>query len=262
MNNLTHRIIMLVVLAMVGIMSIRLMVVLIPQRSQDIDVAAGSSYLASRENAEYTEPSPTPVPTDSSAATSGTETSSEFLEIKDKNFKAAFKDIYICGDSVVKAIAEYKYLDDDHVIAKIGVGTAHLKNHMDEIVAKKPKYLILHYGVNVMETPEGAGPFIKNYKACIEELKRRLPDTKIFVDSIFPVTEKAYKQSPGTKYVSYYNDKLDEMAWELGVYFINHTPQFESFTKNYYEGDGIHPIARYYPEKYLPFVYTEVMKAQ
>ena len=257
MQSLIHRIFLIVVAVAVGIMSIRLLVVLIPQRASDVDIAAGSSYLAERANADYTEPSPTPVPT----VPVITQTNG-FMEIKDKNYKAAFKDIYICGDSTVKAISEYKILDEEHIIAKIGVGTAHLKKHMDEIVAKKPKYLILHYGVNVMDSPENVKYFINSYKECIEELKKRLPDTKIFVDSIFPVKEKAYKQSPGTKYVDFYNDKLDEMAWELGVNYINHTPQFESFEKNYYEGDGIHPIPKYYTEKYLPFVYTEVMKSQ
>ena len=50
------------------------------------------------------------------------------------------------------------------------------------------------------------------------------------------------------------------MTQELGVHYIDHTPQWAAFEKNYYEGDGIHPVYSYYKEKYLPYIYTEVMK--
>ena len=100
----------------------------------------------------------------------------------------------------------------------------------------------------------------RHFAAEAAALQEKLPDTVIFVDSIFPVQPKAYKQAPGTKNVDYYNQKISEMCAELGVHYINHTPLWENYQKDYYEGDGIHPIYSYYTEQYLPYIYTEVMK--
>lgn len=257
MINRFGKVILLVVAVAILTMSIRLFVVLIPKRPADIDTSAGVSYLAERETAIYTEPTPSPTPTEAPT----TPTTEAYMDIMDENYRATFKDFYFCGDSIVEALSGYDILDSYHVIAAIGVGTSHIDKNLSYIVASHPKYLILHYGVNVIDGPDYADIFISNYKSSIQKLMEQLPDTEIFVDSIFPVQEKAYKQSPGTKYVDLYNEKLYEMTQELGVHFIDHTPQWQAFDKNYYEGDGIHPIYAYYKEKYLPFIYTEVMKA-
>lgn len=249
-----NKVMLLIAAVVVTVMSIRLLTVLVPQRAAAIDESAGISYLAERETAIYTEPSPTPVPTEETAAPV------TFYEIKDNNFKAAFKDIYFCGDSITLAMYEYEILDVYHVTAAIGVGPSHIDRNLSYIVDLHPKYLVLHYGVNVMGSESDAIPFCENYKASIEAIQEKLPDTVIFVDSIFPVQPKAYKQAPGTKNVDYYNQKISEMCAELGVHYLNHTPLWENYEKNYYEGDGIHPIYSYYKEQYLPYIYTEVMK--
>ncbi|MBR3248379.1 MAG: hypothetical protein IKG03_08295 [Clostridiales bacterium] len=254
MKNIFNKVFLLVVALAVTVMSIRVLTVLIPQKAAAIDPSEGIAYLAERETAVYTEPSPTPVPTEPTAE------SVTYYEIKDNNFKAAFKDIYFAGDSITEAMYEYGILDLYHVTAAIGVGTSHIDRNLSYIVDLNPKYLVLHYGVNVMGSESDALPFIENYKASIEKLQEKLPDTVIFVDSIFPVQPVAYKQAPGTKNVDYYNQKISEMCAELGVHYLNHTPLWENYEKNYYEGDGIHPIYSYYTEQYLPYIYTEVMK--
>lgn len=254
MKGIFNKVILLIVFVAVAVMSVRLITVLVPQKAQSIDPSEGIAYLSERETAIYTEPSPTPVPTE---PTSETVT---YYEIKDNNFKAAFKDIYFCGDSITQAMYEYGILDIYHVTAAIGVGPSHIDRNLNYIVALNPEILVLHYGVNVMGSESDALPFIENYKKSIEALQEQLPDTIIFVDSIFPVQPVAYKQAPGTKNVDYYNQKISEMCAELGVHYINHTKMFENYEKDYYEGDGIHPVYSYYIEQYLPYIYTEVMK--
>lgn len=254
MRGIFNKVVLLIAALTVTGMTVRLLTVVIPQKARAVDPSAGIAYLAERETAIYTEPSPTPVPTEPTAE------SVTYYEIKDNNFKAAFKDIYFCGDSITQAMYEYGILDIYHVTAAIGVGTSHLDRNLSWIVDLKPKYIVLHYGVNVMGSESDALPFIENYKTSIEALQEKLPDTVIFVDSIFPVQPKAYKQAPGTKNIDYYNQKISEMCAELGVHYINHTPLWENYEKDYYEGDGIHPIYSYYTEQYLPYIYTEVMK--
>ena len=87
-----NKVVLLIVAVTVGIMFIRLLTVIIPQKHTSIDPSAGISYLNERETAIYTEASPTPEPTQAAAPVEA-----GFYEIKDNNYKAAFKDIYICS---------------------------------------------------------------------------------------------------------------------------------------------------------------------
>lgn len=186
----------------------------------------------------------------------------QFYEIEDGNYRAAFDDIIIAGDSLVEAIEEYGILDDDQVLAEIGAHTWHLSSVTDRIVASNPRYLILHYGENELDEEDNAVYFISRYKACIERLKEELPDTEIFVGSIFPVQEKAHYSEPYTVNIPYYNELLKEMAEELDVHFIDYDQWWETFDIDYYEPDGIHPVRSFYTDEYLPYVYNYVLNAK
>ena len=117
----------------------------------------------------------------------------------------------------MKALTEYSILDKSQVIAEVSVGTEHLEKNMGTIVARNPQYLVLHYGENELDHMDRAPYFIKSYKECLLTLKQRLPNTKIFVDSIWPVTAKANEREPLTKYIPDYNKLIKEMCKEVGL---------------------------------------------
>lgn len=263
----------LVLVLAVCLMFIRLLSVVLPQEENEIDTSAGMSYLAGTEQTEITESLISEMTTSVSEQTTETETvpetseettpeTTQYYEIKDGNFRAAYDDIIIAGDSLVKAIAEYGILDDDQVIAEIGAHTRHLSSVTDQIVYSNPKYLVLHYGENELDEEANAPYFISRYKECIIRLQEELPDTEIFVGSIFPVQEKAHRSEPYTVNIPYYNELLKEMSEELGVHFIDYDPWWETFDTDYYEPDGIHPVMRFYTEQYLPYVYNVVMNTK
>lgn len=271
---------LLIVVLAACIMFIRLANIIIPDEEKEIDTSAGISYLAETESydpdALRTEgmqgtSCQTATPSSSAEMTSSetsetsettAETELEILEIKDGNFRAAFDDIIIAGDSIVEAISAYGILDDDQVLAEIGAHTWHLSKVTDQIVSSNPKYLILHYGENELDELEMAPYFIGRYRECIETLKEELPDTVIFVDSIFPVQEKAYNSEPYTVNIPYYNELIREMADDLDVIYIDYDPFWEALETDYYEPDGIHPVMSFYTEEYLPYVYTVAMTSK
>ncbi len=262
------------------IMFIRLANIIIPDEEKEIDTSAGISYLAETESYEpdalrtegmqgtscqtATPSSSADMTSSETSETSETtaETELEILEIQDGNFRAAFDDIIIAGDSIVEAISAYGILDDDQVLAEIGAHTWHLSKVTDQIVSSNPKYLILHYGENELDELEMAPYFIGRYRDCIETLKEELPDTVIFVDSIFPVQEKAYNSEPYTVNIPYYNELIREMADDLDVIYIDYDPFWEALETDYYEPDGIHPVMSFYTEEYLPYVYTVAMTSK
>ncbi|MBR5427440.1 MAG: hypothetical protein IK118_03760 [Clostridia bacterium] len=176
------------------------------------------------------------------------------------NFRPAFKDIIISGDSIVKAIWEYNVLDKSQVLAEISAGANYLNKIADDLVAANPAYLILHYGENeVVESESQAQSFIASYKSAIQNLQQRLPYTKIYVDCIFPVKEFSFKKEPYLVNIPRYNELLQQMAAELGVPFLDYTNVWNSYEKNYYDADGIHPIKSYYTEQYLPYILTQLV---
>ncbi len=252
MNKKRYKIVIVLLIAAIGVMSIRLFIAVMPFKAESTDTKQGVDYIVSREklNAAHEENSIREMSED------------EIYEkaLAEGNFRKAFSNIVISGDSIVKAIAEYGYLDYDRVIAEIGGNTSYLMGLSDKIIKANPKYLVLHYGENEVESKEHAVSFIIQYKKCITHLKEKLPGTKIFVESIFPVTKKACTREPNLVNIAYYNTKLKKMAEELGVNYLDYTQVWKKYPKYYYDADGIHPIGIYYSEQYLPYIFAEVRK--
>jgi len=274
MQSVFNKVMLVIVALVVGAMSFRMVTFFVPQNKVDVDTSAGVSYLSALQTAEEFEITTETIPPTTEETTSETteETTAEpdpvFEEnptattrkgiIAKNNFRAAYKDTIIAGDSLVQALTEYSILSNKTVYAQVGASTAHLKKNTDKIVNAKPKYLILHYGENELDDKKRAPNFIKRYKSCIKTLKQKLPDTEIYVDSIFPVMDKAHKLEKYTVNIDYYNELIRDMCEELDVHYIDFDPLWASFEKNYYDNDGIHPVKKFYTEQYLPFVYGEV----
>lgn len=241
----------------IGILSIRLFVVFIPQKAETADTAEGIKYLASLDKVDAKQAEETVRK--AREKYSGAEQRKKIAKaIKEGNYEYAFQDIIIAGDSIVKAINEYGILSSSQVIAEVGAGTAYLEDVTGDIVAANPKYLILHFGENQLAGKDYADEFASIYGECIKTLKAKLPNTKIYVDSIFPVQEKAFGSEPVLRNIPEYNEAIKDMCKEIGVTFIDYDAMWASFAKNYYDLDGIHPVASFYKEQYLPYVLAEV----
>ena len=258
MKKNLYKIAALLLVAAIGVLAIRLFVTVAPQKPEENTTDAGVEYIVSQESqdAAAIENEMNKKEEESTSAAQSTEKKT----VEDGNFKAAFADagILICGDSIVKAIAEYGYLDDSLVIAKVGGSTYFLKESLDSVIAANPQHLVLHFGENEVGSKEGADSFVRRYSECIAQLQESLPNTKIYVDSIFPVEDFAAKRETNLVNIEYYNEKMKQMAAELQVTYLDFTPQWASFTKDYYDADGIHPKGSYYPDQYLPYIYAEV----
>ena len=188
-----------------------------------------------------------------------TEKQREILEAIDEgNFDYAFRDILIVGDSLVKGLEEFDVLDSSYVIAEIGASTYYLEEVLYDIESVNPRYLVIHIGENEIDDPSLAGAFIERYRDSIEYLQENLPDTKIFVESIFPVLDYALEDEPYLENLDYYNERIREMADEMGVTYVDYDPVFASFERSYYEVDGIHQLPDFYTEQYMPHVLKEV----
>ncbi|MBQ6381482.1 MAG: hypothetical protein IJJ41_07820 [Clostridia bacterium] len=252
-----YKIIPFILIVAIGILSIRLFVVFVPQKAEKADTAEGVKYLHNLEAVGGNKADD--IVRKAREKYEGAERRKKIAQaIKEGNFEYAMKDVLIVGDSIMKAMYEYGIVDESQILAEIGAGTAFLEDNIEDIVAANPKVLVLHFGENQLSTEEYAPEYAKQYGELIQTLKKKLPNTKIYVDSIFPVEEKAYSAEPYTKNIAVYNQELEKMAKDIGVHYIDYDEMFASFDKNYFDADGIHPVASFYSEQFLPYMLTEV----
>ena len=169
-----------------------------------------------------------------------------------------FDDTVFVGDSHCYAMAAYGYLSYNHVFAKIGlhqytalytkcVYTSKTRSYTiaEALSMAKPGKVIVHVGINSILS-YNQNNFYSNYRALINKIKTATPDSKIIIQSIFPVT-RAWAERNGhadyNQYIAYANRELAKLAKELDCSFL-HT--YEALTdengylQSQFSSDGLH----------------------
>lgn len=163
----------------------------------------------------------------------------------ERSIKEKFNGSVILGDSIASGFSEYDILNASSVVAKIGVHLNELDDQIEQVRELSPRILFLSLGTNdVTATNGNTDEFISEYKAVVEKIKKEIPDTHIFVNSIFPVQEKVVEEEPVYGEIDKYNEALKNMCDGLQIGFIDNT---ELVQEQYYEEDGEHFKAEFYP---------------
>lgn len=168
------------------------------------------------------------------------------IEVGDDDFKSYFNQSAFVGDSLVEAFSVYGYLDASSVVAKVGARVGTAEEEVKRLINLNPQMIFLAYGINdllIYDTPE---KFVKTYQAIIEEIRKGLPNAKVYVTSIFPVQDETAANQPelSLQRVEAFNEALKRMCEALEIGYLEVSPYI---TDEFYEPDGIHMIARFYP---------------
>ena len=162
-----------------------------------------------------------------------------------------FTDCLVMGDSITQGLYEYGVLDQANVQADRGAGVSagdnkKLADHIARAKEMKPSVLFLSYGMNDVGAQNGdADGFIKAYRPVIRDLKKSLPDTKIYVNSVLPAAQTAIEQNAVYAKIPEFNQKLKKLCEKEKVIFIDNT---DLVKQEYYADDGIHMSTGYYKE--------------
>ena len=81
------------------------------------------------------------------------------------------------------------------------------------------------------------------YKQEIQKLQEKLPNTKFYVNLIFPVTDAAIAQQSHLARWQSFNEAIKQMCDELGITCIDSNSLVNSDS---YEPDGIHMVYSFY----------------
>lgn len=181
------------------------------------------------------------------------ETKIENLENKEKqetdngdtrSLKEQFASTVVMGDSIAAGLAEYDVLNASSVIADIGATVSEPDDHIVRLKELNPQMVFMSYGINdITEKKLDAESFAEAYGTAIRKIQEELPDTKIFVNSIFPVQQGAEADSEAVS-VEEYNTALRELCDNWQIAYVDCT---SLVSESDYEADGIHLKADFYP---------------
>ncbi|WP_338460364.1 GDSL-type esterase/lipase family protein [Terrisporobacter glycolicus] len=162
------------------------------------------------------------------------ENSNEKVNLIDK-----FSNSVILGDSRAESILYYGILNNSLVVAYKGRNliSAQKEGDINKAINLAPTNIFLTYGLNDVQVYGNSSDFINEYKKVIKDIQIKLPNTKIYVNSIFEVNNKAMSKSPELKNVSAFNAAIMNMCNELGVTYIDGSSIVDESS---YEIDGIH----------------------
>lgn len=162
-----------------------------------------------------------------------------------RNYKAIFADSVVMGDSISEAFIKYDLLNASSVVAKIGAELDSLDEQVESVKKINPQVIFLAYGSGDIAVTDGdVELFAEKYDALIQKIQKELPDTKIFVNSIFPVQEQKIEKEPVYEKLEDYNEALRTMCDKKQIAFIDNK---ELVSDQYYEEDGVHFKAAFYP---------------
>lgn len=203
----------------------------------DIDTSAGLEYIQGKESEDVSEIENKISRLEQQDSTDGGEDT--------RSLKEKFSRAVVMGDSVTQGFSEFDILNASSVISKIGV---HLYEAEDLITQAKeisPGTVFLSFGRNDLAATEGdVDEFTDQYTEVLDQIARELPDANVFVNSIFPVQDKALEEDPYLQDIEKYNEALKELCDSRSIAFIDNTALVE---KQYFEEDGQHFKAEFYP---------------
>jgi lysophospholipase L1-like esterase len=222
-----------------------------------LTTAATAPAETSAETAETTATTAQTVTSDETAETAAqTETSTVSAAIAatpaaDDYDKEFFSNWLFVGDSIFTGLYGYNYLSSSNVFAKIGLNPASVRTTdnngttvYQKLAVSKPDIICIMLGTNGLAYLS-IDSMITDYGKFIDEIKELLPDTRIIILSLTPVTKVHSDTKPETlELVTSYNEALKTLAEE------KETDYFDIFTDlsddegysrpEYAENDGLH----------------------
>ena len=164
-----------------------------------------------------------------------------------RSMKERFSGAVVMGDSIAASFTEYDVLNTSSVVAKIGIHFSELDDQIEQAKQLDPQIVFLAYGMNdVTKTNGDVDKFIKDYSDVIKKIQKAMPDAHIFVNAVFPVQESAVEKEPALANIADYNEKLEAMCEKKQIGYIDNSDIIED---EYYEEDGIHFKADFYPDR-------------
>jgi hypothetical protein len=202
--------------------------------------------------AETTSPTETTPSSETTPADAVTETPTETLPLASGDYdKAYFDNFLFIGDSISTGLSGFDFLSAANVFAKIGYTPTNVRTDENngvtvyqKLAVQKPETVVIMLGTNGLSYIS-TDAMIKDYSLFIDEIRDILPDSRIVILSIPPVTKVHEETKPeNIALIKGYNEALLTMSEEKETDFIDVYTLLadgEGYTRTEYaEADGLH----------------------
>ena len=168
----------------------------------------------------------------------------EYGENDQRSIKEKFSGSVVIGDSIPEGFSGYDVLNSSNVVAKKGARLGQLSGQIESAKALSPAFVFISIGENDIEnTDRNLETFISRYSDLLDTIRQEMPDASVFVNSVFPVQQKAIDANSQLGEIPTYNEELRDLCDSKGIGFIDNSGIVQD---EYYEPDGQHFKADFY----------------
>lgn len=136
------------------------------------------------------------------------------------------------GNSIIGDLESYSVADEADIYSYIGMNVAtvfdqktdgHKKTILEEMLSKNYKTIFIMFGMNEIGWSY-SDIFVEDYKELIDEIQTKMPDAKIYLLSITPITkaQEADKESDlKTDRIKEYNNLIKQIADDKNINYLD-----------------------------------------
>lgn len=164
---------------------------------------------------------------------------------KDDTFQ--FENSVFMGDSITEGFVFNEILPRESVIAGAGTTAGFIYDDLNTLVEKKPDNVFIMFGsIDILMPVDNPKELFRNdLTKLIKKITEELPDCKLYLQSITPVTNDALKEEPRYEGIEEYNEIVKEVADNLSVNYVDITELVQE-NPDLYAEDGIHFKKEFY----------------
>ncbi|MFK4166910.1 GDSL-type esterase/lipase family protein [Paenibacillus lautus] len=163
-------------------------------------------------------------------------------------YQALFQTSVFVGDSITEGLSFHDVLKEENVLAGAGKTAEFALQDMAELTKRDPEHVFIHLGSDdiLWPTDNPKTYSMKNYAKLIGMIKEKLPQAKITLLSVTPVTSEAEELEPRYKNINDYNQGLKDLAEKENLGYVDLSPVFSNGSDDLYDSDGIHFKPEFY----------------
>ncbi|WP_372238782.1 GDSL-type esterase/lipase family protein [Paenibacillus lautus] len=163
-------------------------------------------------------------------------------------YQTLFQNSIFFGDSITEGLSFHDVLKEGNVLAGAGKTAEFALQDMDELIKRDPERIFILLGSDDILWPADnpKAYSMKNYAKLIGTIKEKLPQAKVTLLSVTPVTAKAEELEPRYKNINDYNQGLKELAEKENIGYVDLFPIFSNGSNDLYDSDGIHFKPEFY----------------
>jgi lysophospholipase L1-like esterase len=113
---------------------------------------------------------------------------------------------------------------------------------LDNIIESRPQELFIMIGINDLNQGEKIANIVNNYRLILEHFKHQIPETKVFVQSLLPISTKFRRNKINNEIIEL-NGHIKELAKDLSFQYIDLFSAFldkKNELDEQYTSDGLH----------------------